>query len=244
MERWPAPFEHVPPPSPGHDGAKLAKPPRAPPRRQHKRHPGAYPATAGRGGAFGELCTASEPPGSGALQNERQRCGGAGAGWMGSGARGAGSGAAAGRTGSGARPPRAAPGRPGPPRAAVGRHRSPAPAPWSGEPGRFVAQGRAGEVFLDVLAPDPVGRTKQIDGVGAPRRMSLPGPCLPIGPCSPTLPRSANSRSRPEAAAPRHIRGDPRAGSVRAERPSAGHRCPVLSLMVALRGEVRAPGKR
>ena len=68
------------------------------------------------------------------------------------------------------------------------------------------------------------------------------GPCLPIGPCSPTLRRSANSRSRPEAAAPRHIRGDPRAGSVRAERPSAGHRCPVLSLMVALRGEVRALG--
>ena len=60
---------------------------------------------------------------------------------------------------------------------------------------------------------------------------------LPIGPCSPTLPRSANSRSRPNAAAPRHIRGDPRAGSVRAERPSTGHRCRVLSLLVALRGE-------
>ena len=132
-----------------------------------------------------------------------------------------------------------------------GLRRAAAPGlPWApplaGDPplgaGRFVVQGRAGEVFPDVLAPDPVGRTKQIDGVGAPRWMSLPGPCLPIGPCSPTLPRSANSRSRPEAAAPRHIRGDPRAGSVRAERPSAGHRCPVLSLMVALRGEVRALG--
>ena len=30
-------------------------------------------------------------------------------------------------------------------------------------------------------------------------------------------------------AAPRHIRGDPRAGSVRAERPCTGHHCRVLS---------------
>ncbi len=56
----------------------------------------------------------------------------------------------------------------------------------------------------------------------------------------PTLSASADSRSRPNTAAPRHIRGDPGAGSVRAERPSAGHQCPVLSLVVALRGESRA----
>ena len=95
---------------------------------------------------------------------------------------------------------------------------------------------------------DPSGRTRARPGREDQtdrRRWPTPtqGPArtrLPNGPCSPTLPRSANSRSRPEVAAPRHIRGDPRAGSVRAERPSAGHRCPVLSLMVALRGEVRA----
>ncbi len=60
---------------------------------------------------------------------------------------------------------------------------------------------------------------------------------LPETLARPTLPASANSRSRPKTAAPRHIRGDPGAGSVRAERPSTGHRCPVLSLMVALCGE-------
>ena len=60
----------------------------------------------------------------------------------------------------------------------------------------------------------------------------------------PTLPRSANSRSRPITAAPRHIRGDPGAGSVRAERPCTGHRCRVLSLVVALRGEYVLSGRR
>jgi hypothetical protein len=66
---------------------------------------------------------------------------------------------------------------------------------------------------------------------------------LPNRRSAPTLPRSANSRSRLIAPAPRHIRGDPRAGSVRADCSCTGHRCRVLSLMVALRG-VRALEKR
>jgi hypothetical protein len=81
----------------------------------------------------------------------------------------------------------------------------------------------------------PVAVSGAADGVGGLWARKATG--LPETPAAPTLPRSANSRSRPNSAAPRHIRGDPRAGSVRAERPSAGHRCPVLSLVVALRGE-------
>jgi hypothetical protein len=159
-------------------------------------------------------------PGADGLRHAWGGVGGA-AERMGSGARGAGS---------------AAPGRPWAPplagtrpleRVALARkdRRAMSPACTRARPGRHAGA-------------DPVGRRNR----STAHRRSDGRPCLPIGPCSPTLPRSANSRSRPEAAAPRHIRGDPRAGSVRAERPSAGHRCPVLSLMVALRGEVRALG--
>jgi hypothetical protein len=87
-------------------------------------------------------------------------------------------------------------------------------------------------------APPRAHRSRQSPQSQAPaprgRRPASQRPNLPRRRFPPTLPRSANSRSRPSrcGAAP-HTRCL-RAGSVRADGPCTGHRCRVLSLLVAL----------
>jgi hypothetical protein len=116
------------------------------------------------------------------------------------------------------------------------------PAAQTGCPAPPLASRRPSGSRARHRAPRGAPRAARARHRARAAERSPASPHLPEHGFPPTLRRSANSRSRPKqrGAAP-HTRLL-RAGSVRARQSCTGHRCRVLSLLVALLGSNPASG--